>query len=128
MARNSKNPIDLHVGARVRMRRKMLDLSQSDLGKAVGITFQQIQKYENGANRISSSRLQEFSNILKVPISFFFEGAPSSKKGDEGVGSDITQLYSTSEGLTLARSFLKIKSRAMRRHIVEIVDAIASET
>lgn len=127
MARKLKNPIDIHVGARVRMRRKMLSLSQSDLGKAVGITFQQVQKYENGANRISSSRLQQFSNVLKVPIPFFFEGVPTSEKGGEDVAADITQLFSTSEGLTLARSFLKIKSKKTRRQIVEIVDAMASE-
>lgn len=109
------------------MRRKMLSLSQSDLGKAVGITFQQVQKYENGANRISSSRLQQFSNVLKAPIPFFFEGAPTSEKGGADVAADITQLFSTSEGLTLARSFLKIKSKKTRRQIVEIVDAMASE-
>lgn len=127
MAHNLKNPTDLHVGARVRMRRKMLNLSQSDLGKAVGITFQQIQKYENGANRISSSRLQQFSNMLKVPISFFFEGAPNSEKGEAGAAADITHLFSTTDGLTLVRSFMNIKSKRTRRQIVEIVHAIASE-
>src|SRR4249920_3037975 len=72
------NPIDKHVGSRVRMRRLMLDMSQTDLGDALGLTFQQVQKYEKGANRVGASRLQHLSQILQVPVPFFFEGAPAS--------------------------------------------------
>jgi transcriptional regulator with XRE-family HTH domain len=77
IAKKVPNPIDRHVGSRVRMRRMMLGMSQEKLGDALGLTFQQVQKYEKGANRIGASRLQQISQILQVPVSFFFEGAPS---------------------------------------------------
>src|SRR3972149_1752114 len=76
MAKKAPNPIDKHVGSRVRMRRMMLSMSQEKLGDALGLTFQQVQKYEKGTNRIGASRLQAIANILQVPVSFFFEGAP----------------------------------------------------
>src|SRR6202011_3777756 len=75
--KKSPNPVDTHVGSRVRMRRLMLDMSQEKLGGALGLTFQQVQKYEKGTNRVGASRLQHISSILQVPISFFFEGAPT---------------------------------------------------
>ena len=78
MAKKAPNPIDKHVGARVRMRRMMLSMSQEKLGDALGLTFQQVQKYEKGTNRIGASRLQQIANILQVPVSFFFEGAPNT--------------------------------------------------
>ncbi len=77
MAKKAPNPIDKHVGSRVRMRRMMLSMSQEKLGDALNLTFQQVQKYEKGTNRIGASRLQQISNILQVPVSFFFEGAPN---------------------------------------------------
>src|ERR1700678_1752014 len=76
MAKKAPNPIDKHVGSRVRMRRMMLGMSQEKLGDALGLTFQQVQKYEKGTNRIGASRLQQISHILQVPVAFFFEGAP----------------------------------------------------
>src|SRR6202795_1485752 len=76
MAKKAPNPIDKHVGSRVRMRRMMLGMSQEKLGDALGLTFQQVQKYEKGTNRIGASRLQQISQILQVPVAFFFEGAP----------------------------------------------------
>src|SRR3974390_1258007 len=79
IAKKVPNPIDRHVGSRVRMRRMMLGMSQEKLGDALGLTFQQVQKYEKGANRIGASRLQQISQILQVPVSFFFEGAPSQR-------------------------------------------------
>ena len=78
MIKKAPNPTDKHVGARVRMRRMMLAMSQEKLGDALGLTFQQVQKYEKGTNRIGASRLQQISNILQVPVSFFFEGAPNN--------------------------------------------------
>ena len=81
MAKKSPNLIDKHVGTRVRMRRMMLRMSQEKLADALGLTFQQVQKYENGTNRIGASRLQSISHILHVPISFFFEGAPKGPLG-----------------------------------------------
>jgi transcriptional regulator with XRE-family HTH domain len=73
MPMNAPNPIDKHVGSRLRMRRLMLDMSQTDIADALGLTFQQVQKYEKGSNRISASRLQQLSQILQVPVPFFFE-------------------------------------------------------
>ena len=78
IAKKAPNPTDKHVGARVRMRRMMLGMSQEKLGDALGLTFQQVQKYEKGANRIGASRLQQISHILQVPVAFFFEGAPNA--------------------------------------------------
>ena len=78
MAKKAPNPTDKHVGARVRMRRMMLSMSQEKLGDALGLTFQQVQKYEKGANRIGASRLQQIAHILQVPVSFFFDGAPNA--------------------------------------------------
>jgi len=78
MRKGPLNPIDKHVGSRVRMRRLMLDMSQTDVADALGLTFQQVQKYEKGANRIGASRLQHLSQILQVPVPFFFEGAPAA--------------------------------------------------
>ena len=78
-AKKGPNSTDVHVGRRVRMRRKMLAMSQTKLGDALGLTFQQVQKYENGTNRIGASRLEQISNILQVPVAFFFEGAPTHR-------------------------------------------------
>src|ERR1044072_1365423 len=83
MVKKAPNPIDRHVGSRVRMRRMMLSMSQEKLGEALGLTFQQGQKYEKGANRIGASRLQQIARILQVPVSFFFDGAPS-QPGERG--------------------------------------------
>ena len=86
MIKKAPNPIDKHVGSRVRMRRMMLSMSQEKLGDALGLTFQQVQKYEKGSNRIGASRLQQISLILQVPVSFFFEGAPPPPGGEAGSG------------------------------------------
>src|SRR5207237_3393201 len=82
--KKAPNPIDKHVGSRVRMRRMMLAMSQEKLGDALGLTFQQVQKYEKGTNRIGASRLQQISNILQVPVEFFFEGAPTLQPSGNG--------------------------------------------
>src|SRR6516162_6776863 len=81
MSRNTINPTDKYVGSRLRMRRLMLDMSQTNIADALGLTFQQVQKYEKGSNRISASRLQHLSQILQVPVPFFFEGAPAASAG-----------------------------------------------
>src|SRR6188472_2694352 len=132
MATKAPNPIDKHVGSRVRMRRMMLSMSQEKLGDALDLTFQQVQKYEKGTNRIGASRLQQISNILKVPVSFFFEGAPNISNEADGVGRDapspayVSDFLATSEGLALTRAFTKIKDSKLRRSIVELVEQIAS--
>ena len=114
MVKKAPNPIDRHVGSRVRMRRMMLTMSQEKLGDALGLTFQQVQKYEKGANRIGASRLQQISRILQVPVSFFFEGAPNEGgTAAEGFGEAPSPAYvsdflATSDGLALTKAFVRI--------------------
>ncbi len=134
MVKKAPNPIDKHVGSRVRMRRMMVGMSQEKLGEHLGITFQQIQKYEKGTNRIGASRLQQISIVLTVPVAFFFEGAPSmNPEGDpEGFGEGHSPAYvsdflATSDGLVLTRNFMRIGDAKVRRRIVELVSAIAGE-
>ena len=131
MAKKTPNPIDKHVGSRVRMRRMMLSMSQEKLGDALGLTFQQVQKYEKGTNRIGASRLQQISNILQVPVSFFFEGAPNvSTHGTTALAEAPSPAYvsdflATSDGLSLTKAFMRIKSAKLRRRIVDLVEQIA---
>jgi transcriptional regulator with XRE-family HTH domain len=133
VAKKVPNPIDRHVGSRVRMRRMMLGMSQEKLGDALGLTFQQVQKYEKGANRIGASRLQQISQILQVPVSFFFEGAPSQRSDRaEGFGEAPSPAYvsdflATSDGLALTKAFVRIKDAKLRRRIVDLVEQIAGE-
>jgi transcriptional regulator with XRE-family HTH domain len=132
MAKKAPNPIDKHVGSRVRMRRMMLGMSQEKLGDALGLTFQQVQKYEKGTNRIGASRLQQISLILQVPVAFFFEGAPSLHPLPEGMQEAPSPAYvsdflATSEGLALTKAFTRIKQPKLRRRIVDLVEEIAGE-
>jgi len=126
------NPIDRHVGARVRMRRMLLGMSQEKLGEALGLTFQQVQKYEKGTNRISASRLQQISETLNIPLAFFFAGAPVSDGAAnpgfaEAGGEDTfaTDFVMTAEGLSLNRAFAKISDPKIRKKIVDLVTTIA---
>lgn len=129
------NPIDRHVGNRLRMQRILSDMSQEKLGEALGITFQQVQKYEKGVNRISASRLQQISQILKVPPSFFFQNAPvKTATGDEtrGFSDNFSSQYvvdslSTTEGLQLNRAFARISEPKTRKRIVDLVATIADQ-
>jgi transcriptional regulator with XRE-family HTH domain len=127
------NPIDKHVGSRVRMRRLMLDMSQTDVADALGLTFQQVQKYEKGVNRIGASRLQHVSQILQVPVAFFFEGAPRALglPDPPAVGAEspayVNEFMSTSDGLALVRAFTRIHDRKLRHAIVALVEGITSE-
>jgi transcriptional regulator with XRE-family HTH domain len=133
MAKKAPNPIDRHVGGRVRMRRMMLAMSQEKLGDALGLTFQQVQKYEKGTNRIGASRLQQISEILQVPVSFFFEGAPNLGVAPDGMKSAPSPAYvsdflATSEGLALTKAFTRIKGPRLRRRIVDLVEEIAGDS
>jgi transcriptional regulator with XRE-family HTH domain len=135
MAKKAPNPIDKHVGSRVRMRRMMLGMSQEKLGDALGLTFQQVQKYEKGTNRIGASRLQQISIILQVPVAFFFEGAPVVSGEFEPVGgmqeapspAYVSDFLATSDGLSLTKAFMRIKDAKLRRRIVDLVQQIAGE-
>jgi transcriptional regulator with XRE-family HTH domain len=132
MVKKAPNPIDKHVGSRVRMRRMMLSMSQEKLGGALGLTFQQVQKYEKGTNRIGASRLQQISHILQVPVAFFFEGAPTFHPQNEGDGMGeapsptyVSDFLATSDGLALTKAFMEIKEPKLRRRIVDLVEEIA---
>src|SRR5256885_10169197 len=120
IAKKAPNPIDRHVGSRVRMRRMMLSMSQEKLGDALGLTFQQVQKYEKGTNRIGASRLQQISQILQVPVAFFFEGAPNLQGAiepnkDAPSASYVSEFLATSEGLSLTKAFMRIQNARIRR-------------
>jgi len=125
------NPIDKHVGSRVRMRRMMLGMSQEKLGDALHLTFQQVQKYEKGTNRIGASRIQQISHILQVPVAFFFEGAPMPESmggmADAPSPAYVADFLSSSDGLALVKAFMKIKPPNIRRRIVDLVEAMAGE-
>ena len=128
IAKKAPNPIDKHVGSRVRMRRMMLGMSQEKLGDALGLTFQQVQKYEKGTNRIGASRLQQISNILQVPVEFFFEGAPhiAGSSRSEGFADAPSPAYvsdflASSDGLALTKAFMRIGDPKLRRRIVDLV-------
>ena len=126
MIKKAPNPIDKHVGSRVRMRRVLIGMSQEKLGEALGLTFQQVQKYEKGTNRIGASRLQQISTILGVPVSFFFEGAPGSDATKSGLSDSASSAYvvdflSTTEGLQLNKAFVRIKDPKVRRRVVDLV-------
>jgi transcriptional regulator with XRE-family HTH domain len=128
---NSSNVIDAYVGARLRMRRVMLGMSQSTLGRHLGVTFQQIQKYEKGANRISASRLQQTARVLEVSPSYFFEGAPAQQPNAGGLAGDTQQSFvvdflATAEGVHLNRAFLRIPDPKVRRRIVDLVISLAA--
>ena len=125
------NPIDKHVGSRVRMRRMMLGMSQEKLGDALHLTFQQVQKYEKGTNRIGASRIQQISHILQVPVAFFFEGAPMPENmggmAEAPSPAYVADFLSTSDGLALVKAFMRIKPANVRRRIVDLVEAMAGE-
>ena len=135
MPRRVINPTDKHVGSRLRMRRLMLDMSQTDIADALGLTFQQVQKYEKGFNRISASRLQHVPQILQVPVPFFFEGAPaatgirSSTRATAQAPSPsyVADFLATPDGLDLVKAFVCIEDARLRRAIVRFVEEIVPE-
>lgn len=132
IARKVPNPIDKYVGSRVRMRRMMLGMSQEKLGDGLVLTFQQVQKYENGTNRIGASRLHQISHILQVPVSFFFEGAPTVQLGSRHEAlaeapspAYVSDFLATSDGLALTKAFMRITDSKLRRSIVDLVEQVA---
>ncbi|WP_068031573.1 helix-turn-helix domain-containing protein [Rhodoplanes sp. Z2-YC6860] len=128
MVAKSPSPTDKHVGARVRMRRLMLGLSQEKLADGLGLTFQQVQKYEKGTNRIGASRLQQIANILKVPPQFFFEELPKGRTASHDAAPStayINEFVASSDGLALIKAFMAIESTALRRSIVHVVEQIS---
>lgn len=126
------NATDGHVGKRIRMRRMMLDMSQTTLADAVGITFQQIQKYEKGTNRVSASRMQQFAKILEVPIAFFFEGSPAAqvigggKVSGKGIETPayVDDFLASRDGQNIIKAFDRIKDQKLRRTIILLVEQL----
>src|SRR5215813_12222056 len=128
--KKAPNPTDQHVGSRVRMRRLMLAMSQEKLAAALGLTFQQVQKYEKGVNRMGASRLQQMSHVLQVPVEFFFEGAPNASAPHDGSTLSMAQIdefVSDLGCLRLMRGFMRIDNAAVRRRIVMLVQEIAGD-
>jgi transcriptional regulator with XRE-family HTH domain len=127
------NPIDIHVGGRIRLRRNMLGMSQEKLGENLGITFQQIQKYEKGTNRVGASRLQAIASILEVPVAFFFEDAPGQEPAagrgfsEDSSMTSVLEFCSSTEGLQLNRAFVKIADTKVRRRILELVKSLSQD-
>ena len=131
MRHGHPNPIDIYFGSRVRALRTMMDVSQEKLGGHLGITFQQIQKYESGKNRISAGRLQEAARLLGVPVAYFFEGAPGGSPAPVGdadhTSSTIGAFLSTTEGIQLNKAFGRIEDVRLWRRLVDFVRAIADD-
>jgi transcriptional regulator with XRE-family HTH domain len=123
MKAKSPNSIDVYVGSRVRVRRKTLGMTQYGLAELLGITFQQIQKYEKGTNRIGASRLQRISEVLRVPIGFFFENSGSAQS--DGETSELTGFLSSKEGLALNRAFMAIEDPNIRQKLVALAKSLA---
>ena len=129
------NPIDVHVGGRVRFRRMLLGMSQEKLGEKLGLTFQQVQKYEKGINRIGASRLFDLAQVLGVPVQFFYEEAPSSEPpAEESLGfaekpaeNAIVQFLRSRDGLELNKAFVRISDAKARRAIVDLVRSLAND-
>ena len=132
------NPIDIHVGSRVRFRRMLLGMSQEKLGEKLGLTFQQVQKYEKGINRIGASRLYDLAQVLGVPVQFFYEDAPiGESRADAADGQaaadgqdehSIVAFLRSRDGLELNRAFVRIPDLKARRAIVDLVRSLANET
>ena len=128
MSTKVPHSVDVHVGKRIRMRRMTINKSQTDLADSCGITFQQVQKYEKGTNRVSASRLQQFATILGVPVSFFFDGLASGRANQKNKHDDLAQqLLSTRFGVELTKAFMAINDKPMRRAIVAMVEEIANQ-
>ena len=132
MKTKQPDAVDVEVGHRIRIHRMARGMSQSHLGEKLGVTFQQVQKYEKGSNRIGASRLQQISLILQVPVSFFFEGAPAPPGGPSGLAEGaspeyVTNFLASSDGLKLVRAFTRVPNAAIRRRIVDLIEEMADQ-
>lgn len=127
-AKKQANPIDIQVGNRVRIRRMLIGMSQERLGDLLGLTFQQVQKYEKGVNRIGAGRLFEVSRILNVPVDFFYEGVNDGALGSaESDSAPVMDFVSSGEGLQLSLAFMKIKDAKVRKRVLDLVKSLAEE-
>jgi len=120
------NPVDVYVGGRVRLRRTLLGLSQEKLADKLGITFQQVQKYENGTNRVGASRLYDIASALEVDVDFFFEGVTGGKtKKVAEAGANIDRLLNSKETIDLVKAFHAIEDPSIRKKMLEMIKAVA---
>jgi len=132
----SPNPVDMHVGARIRLRRKLLKMSQEKLGDLLGVTFQQVQKYERGTNRVGASRLWKISQVLEVPITYLYEGLSIEHGGSHESEALVSaspdqsplvyEFINSTDGVSLATAVLQIKNKAVRRQILELARSLAA--
>ena len=141
MNKRAPNPIDVHVGMRIRMRRLLLGISQEKLAQTLGLTFQQVQKYEKGLNRVSASRLYQITKALNESVSFFFDGLPMTEGiparqmreyglqqiAEEPPENIMTDFLNTSDGVKLNRAFVSIRDPAIRKNVIELVRSLAKE-
>jgi transcriptional regulator with XRE-family HTH domain len=130
MPKKQANPIDVQVGNRVRIRRMLIGMSQERLGDLLGLTFQQVQKYEKGVNRIGAGRLFEVARILNVPVNFFYEGLATDQPGmssAEAAAPPVMEFVSSGEGLQLSLAFMKIKDTKVRKRVLDLVKSLAEE-
>ncbi|ATO56822.1 helix-turn-helix domain-containing protein [Bartonella sp. 1-1C] len=127
--RKKPDPMDIYVGTRIRLRRNILGLTQEKLGEKLGITFQQIQKYEKGTNRVGASRLQAIAEIMDVPVSYFFDKGISiqSLEGFTESDNNFIDFCSSSEGIQLMRAFTNISDAKVRRKIIDLAKALSEE-
>lgn len=133
MSAKVPNPIDAYVGSRVRTRRLMLGMSQERLAEQIGVTFQQVQKYEKGTNRIGASRLQAIANVLAVPVAFFFQQDNSQPLNTDGLGAingleDLSEFLTSKEGLSLNKAFMKITDPSIRLSVLTLIKSLGSTT
>jgi transcriptional regulator with XRE-family HTH domain len=128
MPKKQANPIDVQVGNRVRIRRMLIGMSQEKLGDLLGLTFQQVQKYEKGVNRIGAGRLYEVARILNVPVDFFYEGVGDpAGVSDSEVAPPVLEFVSSGEGLQLSLAFMKIKDAKVRKRVLDLVKSLSEE-
>ncbi|MDW9620204.1 helix-turn-helix transcriptional regulator [Sinorhizobium meliloti] len=129
MVKKTPHPIDIHVGSRIRLQRAFRGISQTELAEGIGVTFQQVQKYEKGTNRVSPSRLQAIAGILRAPPAYFFDEGPGASRDPQqpetGSGEVVAEFLSSTEGLALNRAFVKIHDAAIRRRFVDLVKQLA---
>ncbi|MQB45673.1 helix-turn-helix transcriptional regulator [Rhizobium sp. ICMP 5592] len=131
MSAKVPNPIDAYVGSRVRMRRLMLGMSQERLADQIGVTFQQVQKYEKGTNRIGASRLQAIAGVLAVPVAFFFQQDNTQPLATDGLGAisgleDLSEFLTSKEGLSLNKAFMKINDPSVRQSVLMLIKSLAN--
>lgn len=130
-APRSPNPVDIHVGTRVRLRRQVMKMSQEKLGDQLGVTFQQVQKYERGANRVGASRLWKMSQVLDVPVGFFYDGLDEAGGSTEFATDDqlpiVYEFINSTDGVNLAKAVSQIKNKAVRRQILELARSLAKD-